>query len=336
MRGCRRSECACADLPALSCQLGSRRHTASLCSPPRATSLSATQLSNNFIRRIDNLHLLPALQTLQLAHNQLATADDVRGLLHAPQLSVVDLSHNRLDDVAALGVLCVLPQLAVLQLHGNPVVQKIEQYRRTVVSRCRALTYLDDRPVFPEDRLAIEAWAWAEAELGKGRGLEAEREERARQREARDEQQRLNIEYMRTIAAEAKERAAARLAEAGVAPSAHAQVAEAAARGSGGGQAGSEAEHSSQQLYNRALAAVEAKRCARARSGVKRGIKVARRGLFAARCYATSALCCSTSSLLPVPLRGSRVEHLNRAHSLALSPLHPALAPSAPLGRFSV
>lgn len=162
--------------------------------------------------------------------------------------------------MGALGVIEALPQLAVLQLHGNPLVPRVEQYRRTVVSRCRALTYLDDRPVFPEDRLATEAWAWAEAELGKGRGLEAEREERVRQREAREEQQRHNLEFMRKLTEDAKGRAAARMAEAGVAPGAHAQVAEAAAK-AGAGTPGGEAAHSSQQMYSRALAAVEAKRC---------------------------------------------------------------------------
>lgn len=58
---------------------------------------------------------------------------------------------------------------------GNPVTQKIPSYRKTVISRLHALTFLDDRPVSDEERLQIEAWA-------KG-GLDAEREERRRQSE---------------------------------------------------------------------------------------------------------------------------------------------------------
>lgn len=41
---------------------------------------------------------------------------------------------------------------------GNPVVKKIENYRRTVTISCRQLTYLDDRPIFTKDRLAADAW----------------------------------------------------------------------------------------------------------------------------------------------------------------------------------
>ena len=55
-------------------------------------------------------------------------------------------------------VLSALPCLAALQLNGNPVVSKIPQYRRTVIGRCKSLTYLDDRPVFEDERLTVEAW----------------------------------------------------------------------------------------------------------------------------------------------------------------------------------
>ena len=47
--------------------------------------------------------------------------------------------------------------------------KKIPSYRKTVIARIPTLTYLDDRPVFEEDRRRAEAF-------GKG-GIEAEREE---------------------------------------------------------------------------------------------------------------------------------------------------------------
>jgi hypothetical protein len=51
-----------------------------------------------------------------------------------------------------------MPKLAVLNLMSNPVIRKIQNYRKTMISKCKSLTYLDDRPVFEKERLAVEAW----------------------------------------------------------------------------------------------------------------------------------------------------------------------------------
>jgi len=69
---------------------------------------------------------------------------------------------------------------------SNPVISKIQNYRRVMISRCKKLTYLDDRPVFDKERLAVEAWA-----IG---GPEAERAERARQKEEEMEAHNRNFE----------------------------------------------------------------------------------------------------------------------------------------------
>mmetsp|Transcript_38234 Transcript_38234/g.114221 ORF Transcript_38234/g.114221 Transcript_38234/m.114221 type:complete len:303 (+) Transcript_38234:60-968(+) len=157
--------------------------------------LATLQLSDNMITSLSNLSGLSRLSTLQLAHNKLESADDLRHLLMCPSISVLDLQNNLLDDPAVVDILEGLPQLAVLQLQGNPVVTKIKDYRRTLISRCKSLTYLDDRPVFAEERLAVEAWS-----IG---GLPAERAERRRQREEKEDAHRRNLQYMKELATRA-------------------------------------------------------------------------------------------------------------------------------------
>ena len=52
-----------------------------------------------------------------------------------------------------------------------------------MITNVKTLTYLDDRPVFDKERLAVEAWA-----IG---GIEAEQKERQRQKQEEiDEHQR--------------------------------------------------------------------------------------------------------------------------------------------------
>jgi len=53
-------------------------------------------------------------------------------------------------------VLESLPDLRLLKLDGNPVVRSIKGYRKTMISRLKNLTYLDDRHVFEEERLTAE------------------------------------------------------------------------------------------------------------------------------------------------------------------------------------
>ena len=53
---------------------------------------------------------------------------------------------------------------------GNPVCKKIPNYRKTLVTKIPTLKYLDDKPVFEEDRRFAEAWARG--------GIQEERTER--------------------------------------------------------------------------------------------------------------------------------------------------------------
>lgn len=153
-------------------------------------------LSQNSLETIENLGNLEKLQTLQVPKNRLKTLDSVKGLLECPSLAVVDLQNNELEDERVIDILEQMPNLRVLYLKGNPCIKKVKNYRRTVISRLKNLTYLDDRPVFEEERLQVEAWA-----VG---GKEGEKKERERQKEEKRAKERRNFELFDKMIADAK------------------------------------------------------------------------------------------------------------------------------------
>jgi dynein assembly factor 1, axonemal len=100
-----------------------------------------------------------------------------------------------------------MPNLKVLYLNGNEMVKKVKSYRKNVIADLKGLRYLDDRPVFEDDRRHAEAFQ-------KG-GLDAERAERdvikAEKRAAHDKMHNDFKELMR----KAKEERMAELAKQG-------------------------------------------------------------------------------------------------------------------------
>lgn len=68
-----------------------------------------------------------------------------------------------------------LPNVSVIYLHGNALTHGMKQYRRQMILHLPKLTYLDERPVFADERRVVMAW-------GAG-GEKAEAAERALIRE---------------------------------------------------------------------------------------------------------------------------------------------------------
>lgn len=100
--------------------------------------------------------------------------------LHA--ISALDISSNKIDCEDYKEFIALLQQiksLAVLYMQNNPICKKIPNYRKTLIASLPNLKYLDDRPVFEDDRRFAEAFAEG--------GLEKEREERRKVQEEKEE-----------------------------------------------------------------------------------------------------------------------------------------------------
>lgn len=83
----------------------------------------------------------------------------------------MDLSNNHIKDESIVDeVLAKMPNLGVLYLQGNDFISKVKNYRKTIIHKIPNLKYLDDRPVFEDERRYVDAFFRG--------GIEEERKER--------------------------------------------------------------------------------------------------------------------------------------------------------------
>lgn len=117
------------------------------------------------LKTVSGLAGCEMLDTIYLKRNRIGKdergdVESIKGLLERPTLTCVDLQDNYLSDPAIFEeVIYKMPNLAVLYLQNNPVVKTVDYYRKTLIAKIPTLKYLDDRPVFEEDRRRAEAFA---------------------------------------------------------------------------------------------------------------------------------------------------------------------------------
>ena len=168
--------------------------------------LDTLNLSKNYIKTIENLSHMKVLTNLNLANNHLTTADDISHVLDIPSLQTLDIQHNKIDDVGIVDIVAQMKDLKVLYLMGNPVVKSIKYYRKTLVGRCKGLKYLDDRPVFDEERRRVDAWIAVYDENGNvDAANEAERLELKKIRAEKDAAEERNFRLFEDLLREGKE-----------------------------------------------------------------------------------------------------------------------------------
>jgi len=164
----------------------------------RFTECWSLNFSSNFLESISDIGKLPKLNTLLLAKNRIGFngIEDLLDLVGS-NVSCLDIQDNKIDDPEILPeVLMRMPKLSCLYLKGNPVCKKIPNYRKTITACLKGLKYLDDRPVFVEDRRYAEAF-------NRG-GMEEERAERKRFKQEKDEQHRRNMEAFKNMVENAR------------------------------------------------------------------------------------------------------------------------------------
>ena len=141
--------------------------------------LANLNLSDNLIKKIENLKGLDSLSNFLIKRNRIGIKglEDLYGLLElGKEFAVLDISDNLIDDPKIVDeILTKFIDLRVIYLKGNDVVRKIPNYRKTLISKIDTLKYIDDKPIFEDEKRFALAFA-------KG-GYEEERKERAKYRE---------------------------------------------------------------------------------------------------------------------------------------------------------
>lgn len=149
------------------------------------TQLKLLNLTNNDIITIDDgiLDLKDTLENLYLKNNKIGMngLSDLQNLTQMKLIATMDIQSNRIKDENVLTEIFQQMNVKVLYFQNNEAVKSIKNYRKTMIHSLPTLTYLDERPVFEEERRFAEAF-------GVG-GKDAEKEERKKWDDERKEKQ---------------------------------------------------------------------------------------------------------------------------------------------------
>nr|CAJ2482363.1 unnamed protein product [Leishmania braziliensis] len=170
------------------------------------TRLDSLYLSCNALSHLDSLPHLPALRTLDVACNQIVTLNGLdeaapqletllvghnklqclHGVQGLSSLVSLDLSHNCIEDEKTT-MACLFSHrttLRTLLLHGNGLCRHTPHHRKCWIAALPALRFLDEYPIFDDERARAEAFtrggAAAEADIRSAQHARAATEARER------------------------------------------------------------------------------------------------------------------------------------------------------------
>ena len=153
-------------------------------------NLTNLNLSDNLIKKIEGISKLINLTDFLIKRNRIGFEglEDLKGLLETgKELRVLDISDNYIQDVKIVDeILSKIPNLKVLYLSGNEVTRKIPNYRKTLIGKIKNLTYIDNKPIFNDEKRYALAFC-------KG-GFEEERKEREKVKNEKKEKEQKKME----------------------------------------------------------------------------------------------------------------------------------------------
>jgi len=99
------------------------------------------------------------LKTLDVSHNFIVDIQDCEQVIELPSLTNFDLRENQIDTHNEIVPFFTrMQQVTCLYLAGNPCIRLISNYRRQLTVKMPNLYYLDEKPIFEDDRLCAEAF----------------------------------------------------------------------------------------------------------------------------------------------------------------------------------
>ncbi len=152
-------------------------------------NLTNLNLSDNLIKKIEGISKLINLTDFLIKRNRIGFEglEDLKGLLDTgKELRVLDISDNYIQDVKIVDeILSKIPNLKVLYLSGNEVTRKIPNYRKTLIGKIKNLTYIDNKPIFNDEKRYALAFC--------NGGYEEERKEREKVKNEKKEKEEKRI-----------------------------------------------------------------------------------------------------------------------------------------------
>ena len=152
-------------------------------------NLTNLNLSDNLIKKIEGISKLINLTDFLIKRNRIGFEglEDLKGLLDTgKELRVLDISDNYIQDVKIVDeILSKIPNLKVLYLSGNEVARKIPNYRKTLIGKIKNLTYIDNKPIFNDEKRYALAFC--------NGGYEEERKEREKVKNEKKEKEEKRI-----------------------------------------------------------------------------------------------------------------------------------------------